>query len=122
VHQIDVLISDVGMPDVDGYELMRRVRAEPGTTACRLPAVALTAYARELDRKRALEVGFQAHVSIPVEPAELVRVVADIGFRNPNYERDRSLNRAEPASPGGATMGLADARSAPPAPRMALTN
>jgi CheY-like chemotaxis protein len=81
VDQIDVLISDVGMPDVDGYELMRRVRAEPGTPASGLPAIALTAYARELDRKRALEVGFQAHVSKPVEPGELVRVVASLVSR-----------------------------------------
>lgn len=78
VDQVDVLISDVGMPEVDGYQLMRHVRAQPATAATRLPAIALTAYARELDRTRALEVGFQAHVSKPVEPAELVRVVADL--------------------------------------------
>ena len=76
--EVDVLVSDVAMPDVDGYQLMRRVCAQPGATAARVPAVALTAYARELDRKRALEVGFQAHVSKPVEPTELVRVVANL--------------------------------------------
>jgi signal transduction histidine kinase len=66
-----VLISDIGMPETDGYELIRRVR-----TLTSIPAIALTAYAREEDRRRALEAGFQAYVAKPVEPAELVRVVA----------------------------------------------
>jgi signal transduction histidine kinase/DNA-binding response OmpR family regulator len=76
VSHVDILISDIGMPDVDGYELLRRIRAQSGTNAAQVPAVALTAYARELDRNRALEAGFQTHVAKPVEPVELVRVVA----------------------------------------------
>jgi CheY-like chemotaxis protein len=72
---VNILISDIGMPDVDGYELLRRIRAQSGNAA-QVPAVALTAYAREADRNRALEAGFQTHVAKPVEPAELVRVVA----------------------------------------------
>jgi CheY-like chemotaxis protein len=68
-----VLISDIGMPETDGYELIRRVR-----TLTPIPAIALTAYAREEDRRRALEAGFQAYVAKPVEPAELVRVVATL--------------------------------------------
>jgi CheY-like chemotaxis protein len=75
-NQIAVLISDIGMPDIDGYELVRRVRAQSDTNSAQMPAVALTAYTRELDRNRALEAGFQTHVAKPVEPAELVRVVA----------------------------------------------
>lgn len=72
-----VMISDIGMPVIDGYELMRRIRALTGARN-RLPAAALTAYSREQDRRLALEAGFQAHVSKPVEPAELVRVVLNL--------------------------------------------
>jgi PAS domain S-box-containing protein len=73
-----LLISDVGMPDVNGYELMRRVRTRTGSTGARLPAIALTAYSREQDRRLALEAGFQAHVAKPVEPEELLRVVSSL--------------------------------------------
>jgi len=72
-----VMISDIGMPVIDGYELMRRIRALPGARN-RLPAAALTAYSREQDRRLAMEAGFQAHVSKPIEPAELVRVVLNL--------------------------------------------
>jgi CheY-like chemotaxis protein len=70
----DVLVSDIGMPDEDGYELIRKVRAGFGARP-EVPAVALTAYARFEDRMRALQAGFQMHVPKPVEPAELVAVV-----------------------------------------------
>ena len=73
-----MLISDIGMPDVDGYELLRRVRTSFGAHGAAIPAIALTAYSREQDRRRALEAGFQTHVSKPVEPAELVRAVASL--------------------------------------------
>jgi PAS domain S-box-containing protein len=70
----DVLVSDIGMPDGSGYELLESVRAaEHGS---RLPAVALTAYARAEDRDRAIRAGFQLHVSKPIDPAALVRAVA----------------------------------------------
>jgi PAS domain S-box-containing protein len=70
----DVLVSDIGMPDGDGYDLLERMRAaERGS---RLPAVALTAYARPEDRDRAIRAGFQLHVPKPIEPAALVRAVA----------------------------------------------
>jgi CheY-like chemotaxis protein len=69
------IVSDIGMPGVDGYERMRKVRAlSPGNA--RIPAIALTAYAREEDRRLALAAGFDAHVAKPVEPFELVRLVA----------------------------------------------
>ena len=72
-----VLLSDVAMPEVDGYELIRRVRSmQPG--GGKLAAIALTAFARQEDRRRALEAGFHTHVAKPVEPAELVRVVASV--------------------------------------------
>jgi signal transduction histidine kinase/FixJ family two-component response regulator len=71
-----VLVSDVGMPDVDGYELIRRVRSQLGAAGATLPAVALTAYAREEDRRLALGAGFHNHVAKPVEPSELLHIVA----------------------------------------------
>ncbi len=71
-----ILVSDIGMPETDGYELIRRVRALSGANEAQIPAIALTAYAREEDRRRALQAGFQTYVAKPVEPAELVRVVA----------------------------------------------
>jgi CheY-like chemotaxis protein len=73
----DVLLSDIGLPVDDGYELIRAVRAR-GLTRERLPAIALTAYARREDQRLALQAGFQAHVAKPVEPAELINVVADV--------------------------------------------
>jgi len=73
----DILISDVGMPDMDGYQLMRRIRAsEP--QGRRIPAVALTAFARAEDRKRALLAGYQSHVAKPVDTAELLIVIAGL--------------------------------------------
>jgi CheY-like chemotaxis protein len=71
----DVLISDIGMPWEDGYGLIERVRKRPPEAGGRIPAVALTAFARLEDRMRALAAGFQMHVAKPVEPAELVMVV-----------------------------------------------
>ncbi|HWS89531.1 MAG TPA: PAS domain-containing protein [Pyrinomonadaceae bacterium] len=73
-----VLLSDIGMPDGDGYELIRRVRELPEERGGRTPAAALTAYAGPADRGRALASGFQVHVAKPVEPAELAAVVAGL--------------------------------------------
>ena len=74
----DVLLSDIGMPDVDGYELLKRVRALGTARGGRLPAIALTAFARSEDRTRALHAGFLVHVSKPIEPSELVATVASV--------------------------------------------
>ena len=74
----DVLVSDLGMPDVDGFELLARVRALGHAAGGDLPAVALTAFARSEDRIRALEAGFRAHIAKPVEPSELIAIVASI--------------------------------------------
>jgi CheY-like chemotaxis protein len=73
----DVLVSDVGMPGEDGYEFIAKLRAQDGTVA-QIPAVALTAYASREDRIRLLSAGFQAHVPKPVDPPELVTVVANL--------------------------------------------
>ena len=73
-----LLVSDIGMPDVDGFELLRRVRALGEARGGRIPAVALTAFARSEDRTRALRHGFQVHVAKPVEPAEFVATIASV--------------------------------------------
>lgn len=80
-EQADVLVSDIGMPDVDGYELIRRIRASGDSARGAIPAIALTAFARPEDRQRALEAGFHEHLSKPVEPSELVAKVAELGRR-----------------------------------------
>jgi signal transduction histidine kinase/ActR/RegA family two-component response regulator len=74
----EVLVSDIAMPGDDGYALIRKVRALPPERGGRLPAVAVTAHARAQERTRALVAGFQLHVPKPVEPAELVAVVASL--------------------------------------------
>jgi CheY-like chemotaxis protein len=74
----DLLISDIGLPELDGYDLMRMVRAEPSGGAHTMPAIAVTAYARPEDRMRALRSGYQTHISKPVEPAELLAAVASL--------------------------------------------
>ncbi|HEX8617301.1 MAG TPA: ATP-binding protein [Thermoanaerobaculia bacterium] len=74
----DLLISDIGMPDEDGYELIRRIRELPGESGGKVPAIALTAYARVEDRMQALRAGYQMHVPKPVELAELVAVAASL--------------------------------------------
>lgn len=73
-----VLVSDIGMPLEDGYSLIRKVRALPPAEGGRVPAVALTAYVRAVDRVKALEAGFQMHISKPVDAAELIASVATL--------------------------------------------
>jgi PAS domain S-box-containing protein len=77
-EEVNIVISDIGMPDYDGYELIRRIRALPSPGKRNLPAIALTAYARADDRQRALLAGFQMHVSKPVEPRELIAGIASL--------------------------------------------
>lgn len=75
----DVLVSDIGMPGEDGYSLIRRVRELRAEDGGRTPAVALTAYARADDRVKAVRAGFQHHIAKPVEPAELIAILASLG-------------------------------------------
>ena len=77
----DVLISDIGMPEVDGYELVRRVRGRLAETGRRFPMIALTAFARSEDRTRALLAGFATHIAKPVDAAELIATVAAVTGR-----------------------------------------
>ncbi|MET0386579.1 MAG: ATP-binding protein [Polyangiales bacterium] len=79
-ERVDVLVSDIGLPGRDGYALIKQVRAH-GKSARDLPAVALTAFARTEDRRRALSAGFQSHVTKPVDAAELSMVLASLTGR-----------------------------------------
>jgi PAS domain S-box-containing protein len=85
--QPDLLISDIGMPGEDGYELIGKVRSLPAGRGGKIPAIALTAYARTEDRLRALRAGYQMHISKPVELAELVAVMASLIQRSDSTER-----------------------------------
>jgi hypothetical protein len=80
-QQFDVLISDIGMPEMDGYGLISKVRQLPVERGGRIPAAALTAYAGIEDRRRVLSAGFQMHIPKPVEPAELTSLVASLADR-----------------------------------------
>jgi CheY-like chemotaxis protein len=76
-HAIDVLVADIGMPEEDGYSLITRIRKLESHLRD-LPAIALTAYAGDGDRQRALAAGFQLHLAKPVEPHDLVSAVAAV--------------------------------------------
>jgi len=79
--QPDILISDIGMPGEDGYSLIKKVRALPSEKGGRIPALAMTAYARAEDRVNVLAAGFQMHVAKPVEAAELTMIVSSLAER-----------------------------------------
>ncbi len=76
-----MIISDIGMPDEDGYDFMRQVRKLEANEGGRTPAAALTAFARAEDRTRALRAGYQTHIAKPVEATELTAVVASLATR-----------------------------------------
>jgi CheY-like chemotaxis protein len=78
----DVLVSDLGMPDEDGYSLLSRIRALSADQGGHVPAIALTALARPEDRRRALTAGFQVHLAKPVDASELVAVVKNLATPN----------------------------------------
>ena len=78
----DVLLSDIGMPEEDGFSLIARVRQLPPERGGRVPALAVSAYVREEDRMRALAAGFQGHVSKPFDPSELLAAIAALAGRS----------------------------------------
>jgi CheY-like chemotaxis protein len=75
------LVTDLGMPLVDGFQLLSRMRAHHNPLVRRVPAAALTAYARSEDRVKALRAGFQIHLAKPIDPTELVTAVAALARR-----------------------------------------
>lgn len=72
----ELLLSDIGMPEIDGYELIQQVRSRPPEQGGQVPAIALSAYASELDQQQALKLGFQQHLSKPIEPDALIAAIA----------------------------------------------
>jgi PAS domain S-box-containing protein len=84
----DVLVSDIGMPDMDGYQFLRAVRALGPDRGGHLPAVALTAFARLEDRTRALRAGYLAHLAKPIEAAELMATLASIAGRSDDWAQN----------------------------------
>jgi PAS domain S-box-containing protein len=80
-HQPSVIVSDIGMPEMDGYELLRRIRQLETGQDRRIPAIALTAFARSEDRTRSLLSGYIAHLAKPVEASEIVAMVASMAGR-----------------------------------------
>ncbi len=76
-----VLVVDLGMPEMDGFELIRRIRKSTNAAIRSLPAAALTAFARSEDRTKALRSGFEMHLAKPVDPGELVASVATLARR-----------------------------------------
>lgn len=77
----DLLISDIGMPEMDGYSLLRQIRRRSPAQGGGVPAIALTAYAAEYDQKQALDAGFQQHLSKPIEPETLIREIVRLADR-----------------------------------------
>jgi len=77
-----VIVSNVGMAEMDGYRLMQQIRSRPHSRGGMISAIALTAYAAEIDQQRALQAGFQVHLTKPVEPEELLQTIARLCGRN----------------------------------------
>jgi CheY-like chemotaxis protein len=75
---VDILVSDIGMPDCDGYKFIQQIRMCEPKKVRNIPAIALTAYARADDRQRALLAGYQMHLAKPVEPRELIAGIASL--------------------------------------------
>ena len=74
----DVLVSDVGMAEMDGHTLIQQIRSRPPTQGGTIPAIALTAYAAEVDQQKAMRAGFQVHLTKPVEPDRLVESILNL--------------------------------------------
>jgi CheY-like chemotaxis protein len=95
----DILVSDIGMPGEDGYALLRRIRQSAEEWRRRLPALAVSAYAREEDRIRSIAVGFQMHITKPFEPLDLTAAVGHLVRREPDALGIDGDDAAGPAEP-----------------------
>jgi CheY-like chemotaxis protein len=91
----DIIVSDIAMPTEDGYDLIRILRELSPTLGSPIPALALTAYAREEDRARCLSAGFEAYLSKPVNPAELLGVIAHLAAAHPSSNGNGNPKPAE---------------------------
>lgn len=97
----DLLISDIGMPEMDGYQLIRQIRTS--TQGQAIPAIALTAYAGESNQQQALTAGFQVHLSKPIEPTSLVQTVLQL--IHPDFQRDSNLDQPDGENGEKASLG-----------------
>ena len=84
-RHVDVLLADIGMPGEDGYALIEKIRRAEASRVSSIPAVALTAFARDEDRQRALQAGFQLHLAKPIDPLSLVTAVANLRNLSPTH-------------------------------------
>ena len=91
-----MLVSDIGLPEIDGYELLKRVRALRPERGGKVPAIALTAFARSEDRTRMLPAGFLVRVSQPVDPSELIATVASVAGGVDDNRKPESSERRPP--------------------------
>lgn len=85
-ESFDVVVLDIGLPEMDGYELLKAIRARPSDQQGRIPAAALSAYARTTDRTRSLQAGFQMHLAKPVQPAELTAAILALAGSGPSID------------------------------------
>jgi CheY-like chemotaxis protein/two-component sensor histidine kinase len=109
--QPELLISDIEMPEADGYQLIRKLREMESRRGRRVPAIALTAYARTEDRLRSLSAGFHMHVTKPVEPVELLTIVASLTgrlgrTRNPYGTTDKLSSKSGGEASGSSSAAL----------------
>ncbi len=95
---VDVLLADLGMPHEDGYALIRKVRASHAPRIAAIPAAALTAFAREDDRLRALRSGFQLHIPKPVDADSIAAAVASLGRADPAHDAHSALSATDGSS------------------------
>lgn len=89
--QPDILLSDIGMPDMDGYMLIRSIRSLPNAQGGEIPAIALTAYAGEIDHRQILMAGFQQHITKPVEPLDLAKAIVQLLEPNKNAKDNNKV-------------------------------
>lgn len=92
-RQPDVLVSDIGMPEMDGYALIRQIRAWSSSQE-QVPAIALTAYAGDLNRQQVLAAGFQLHLAKPIEPDELVQAIVRLLELAPQVQTSQALKQS----------------------------
>jgi CheY-like chemotaxis protein len=103
----DVLVSDIGMPGEDGYALLRRLRTSAPARFASIPAIAVSAYAREEDRIRSLSAGFQLHIAKPFEPVELLAAVDRMVRRaTPSDVSSDAASRTDAADPSSGVPGI----------------
>ena len=119
--QPDMLVSDIGLPEEDGFSLMRKVRKLPADGGGGVPAIAVTAYAREGDRKLAYDAGFQAHVAKPFEPFELAALVESLAGARGAVPMNAGVERSAVPAAGLRILIVEDDRDTREGLRQLLT-